>query len=100
MIFDGEKTPRSLDESFDYVIVGSGAAGATAARVLADQGASLAIVEEGPAGAPPGVCGRAFPAPGPMFSGMGREVAPGRAFFPAIPGTCLGGSTVANSPIC
>jgi flavin-dependent dehydrogenase len=35
--------------SFDYVIVGSGAAGSAAARILVDTGASVAIVEEGPA---------------------------------------------------
>jgi len=41
MIYDGEKERRGVDETFDYVIVGSGAAGATAARVLADSGISL-----------------------------------------------------------
>jgi choline dehydrogenase-like flavoprotein len=84
MIFDGEKTPRSLDESFDYVIVGSGAAGATAARVLADHGARLAIVEEGPAVTTAEFGDRAFPALRRMFRDMGLQVARGRAFIPVI----------------
>ena len=45
-------TARSLgadvDEAFDFVVVGSGAAGAVAAHTLAELGFSVAIVEEGP----------------------------------------------------
>ena len=46
MIFDGEKEARAVEEAYDYVIVGSGAAGATVARVLAEAGTSLAVVED------------------------------------------------------
>jgi choline dehydrogenase-like flavoprotein len=99
MIFDGEKERRALDETFDYVIVGSGAAGATAARVLADTGASIAVVEEGPAVTTAEFSDRVFPAFRRMFRGMGTQVARGRAFIPVIQGSCLGGSTVVNSAI-
>jgi len=50
VIVDGaEQRDRPLVEAFDHVVVGSGAAGATAAMVLAESGASVAVVEEGPA---------------------------------------------------
>ena len=48
MTFDGERERQKLDAAFDYVIIGSGAAGATAARVLSDTDATIAVVEEGP----------------------------------------------------
>jgi len=99
MIFDGEKERRAFDETFDYVIVGSGAAGATAARVLADTGARIAIVEEGPAVATAEFDDRVFPAFRRMFRGMGAQVARGRAFIPVLQGSCLGGTTVVNSGI-
>jgi len=100
MIFDGEKERRALDETFDYVIAGSGAAGATAARVLADTGAHLAIVEEGPAVATAEFRDRFFPAIKRMYRGMfSGQVARGRALIPIVQGSCLGGSTVINSAI-
>ncbi len=99
MIFDGEKERRALDETFDYVVVGSGAAGATAARVLADTGASIAVVEEGPALAPAEFGDRVFPAFRRMFRDMGFQIARGRATIPVIQGSCLGGTTVVNSAI-
>jgi len=99
MIFNGETETRSVDEQFDYVIVGSGAAGATAARVLVDTGASVAVLEEGPAVSTPEFGDKLFPALRRMFRGMGSLVARGRAFIPIIQGSCLGGSTVVNSAI-
>lgn len=99
MIFDGEKERRALDETFDYVIVGSGAAGATAARVLADTGAQIAVVEEGPAVTTAEFGDRVFPTFRRMIRGMGAQVAQGRASIPVIQGSCLGGTTVVNSAI-
>ena len=99
MIFDGEKERRALDEAFDYVIVGSGAAGATAARVLADTGAHIAVVEEGPAVTTAEFGDRLFPVFRRMYRGMGFQVAHGRAIIPVFQGNCLGGSTVVNAAI-
>ena len=99
MLYDGEKERRALDETFDYVVVGSGAAGATAARILVDTGARVAVVEEGPAVETREFGDRLFPAFKKMFRGMGTQVARGRAFIPVIQGSCLGGSTVVNSAI-
>ncbi|UPT72825.1 MAG: FAD-dependent oxidoreductase [Elusimicrobiota bacterium] len=38
---------EAFEETFDYVVVGSGAAGATAARALAETGRSVCVLEEG-----------------------------------------------------
>lgn len=99
MILDGEARSRGFEESFDYVIVGSGAAGATAARVLVDTGASVAVVEEGPAVDTQEFGDKLFPALRRMFRDMGAQVARGRAYMPILQGSCLGGSTVVNSAI-
>ena len=99
MIFDGQVERRALTESFDYVIVGSGAAGAAAARVLADTGASLAIVEEGPAVTTAEFGDRAYPALRRLYRDMGFQLARGRASIPVMQGRCLGGTTVVNSGI-
>ena len=99
MIFDGEKEARAVEAAFDYVIVGSGAAGATVARVLAEAGASIAIVEEGPAVSTGEFVDALFPSVRRMFREMSMLSARGRAMIPIIQGTCLGGSTVINSGI-
>ena len=101
MILDGEKQLRAVDEEFDYVIVGSGAAGATAARVLADTGASIAVVEEGPLVQTAAFSDRLFPESRRLFrgGGLGGLIARGRGLMSIIQGSCLGGSTVVNSAI-
>lgn len=101
MIWDGEKERRAANEIFDYVIVGSGAAGATAARVLADTGASIAVVEEGPLVRTAEFSDRLFAESRRIFrgGGLGGLVARGRSFMSIIQGSCLGGSTVVNSAI-
>jgi choline dehydrogenase-like flavoprotein len=99
MIFDGEKEHRAVEEMFDYVIVGSGAAGATAARVLADTGASIAVVEEGPTVTTAEFGDKAFPAFRRIYRDMGLQTARGRAPIPVLQGSCLGGTTVVNSAI-
>jgi len=99
MIFDGEKERRAVEESFDYVIVGSGAAGATAARVLADTGARIAVVEEGPAVASADFDDRIWPTFRRLYRQMGAQVTRGRSPIPVLQGSCLGGSTVINSAI-
>ena len=86
-----------MDEVFDYVIVGSGAAGASAARVLADTGRSVAVVEEGP----PAVefVDEALPTFASLYRERGAQVTTGLAPTLVIQGRCFGGSTVVNSGI-
>lgn len=87
------------DDAFDYVIAGSGAAGASAARILADSGASLAVVEEGPAVSTPDFKDNALQTFHTLYRGRGAQVTSGRAPMLVIQGRCLGGSTVVNSAI-
>lgn len=83
----------------DFVVVGSGAAGAVAAHRLTELGYSVLIVEEGP-----WVRTREFSKDiGGTFERLmrdnGMQVLSGRAFMPMLQGRCVGGSTVINSAI-
>lgn len=89
----------TFDEVFDYVVVGSGAAGATAARALASTGRSVCVLEEGPAVDPKAFGDTAWDAFKTMFRDANGQIARGRAFIPVIQGRVLGGSTVINSAI-
>ncbi|MBI4424789.1 MAG: GMC family oxidoreductase [Elusimicrobia bacterium] len=99
MSLDGETAEAPFEEAFDYVVVGSGAAGASAARVLADAGASLAVLEEGPRVETSEFGDRLWPALSRLFRDQGGQAARGRAMIPVLQGSCLGGSTVVNSAI-
>jgi choline dehydrogenase-like flavoprotein len=98
LIFNGETEARVLEETFDYVIVGSGAAGAAAARVLADTGASIAVVEEGPAVTAADFSDLAYPGM-QIYREHGFQATSGRSPIPVLQGRCLGGTTVVNSAI-
>jgi len=87
------------EDEFDYVIAGSGAAGASVARILADTGASLAVVEEGPVVSTADFKDTALQTFHRLYRGMGAQVTRGRAPMLVIQGRCLGGSTVVNSAI-
>jgi choline dehydrogenase-like flavoprotein len=83
----------------DYVVIGSGAGGATAAVTLARTGARVAIVESGawrdPADYPVSVYG----AMRDMLDAWGSNFTRGRAYWPIVQGNLVGGSTVINSAI-
>ncbi len=88
-----------MSDRFDYVIVGSGAAGASAARVLAGDGSRIAVVEEGPAVSTDEFEDRALLTFARLYRGMGAQMTAGRAPMLVIQGRCVGGSTVVNSAI-
>jgi choline dehydrogenase-like flavoprotein len=88
-----------MNEVFDYVIVGSGAAGASAARVLADGGGTIAVLEEGPAVSTEEFEDLALRTYRRLYRGMGAQTTRGRAPVLVVQGRCLGGSTVVNSAI-
>jgi choline dehydrogenase-like flavoprotein len=84
----------------DYVVVGSGAGGASAAVTLARSGASVAIVEAGPWRDPPDYPSSVYGTMRDMFEEWGSTFTQGRAFWPIVQGAVVGGSTVINSAIC
>jgi HSP90 family molecular chaperone len=96
---DGGALTRDVDEGFDYVVVGSGAAGAVAAHTLAKAGFSVAIVEEGPWVKTREFGERVYEAFRRMYRDSGTQVLEGRSYIPLIQGRCVGGSTVMNSAI-
>jgi choline dehydrogenase-like flavoprotein len=98
-VVDGARTVTSIEGAYDYVVIGSGAAGAVAAHVLAQSGATVAIVEEGPWIRTRDFGESVSEAFARMFRDAGTQVMQGRAYIPLIQGRCVGGSTVVNSAI-
>lgn len=98
-VVDGACVARDLTDVADYVVIGSGAAGATAALALARGGRSVVILEEGPWVRTRDFGIDVFLAMKQMFRDMGANMATGRALFPLIQGRCVGGSTTINSAI-
>lgn len=83
----------------DYVVVGSGAGGATAAVTLARAGAKVAIVEAGAWRDPQDYPASVYGAMRDMLDAWGSNFTRGRAYWPIVQGTLVGGSTVINSAI-
>ncbi|HET6334295.1 MAG TPA: GMC family oxidoreductase [Polyangiales bacterium] len=90
---------RTVEDSADIVIVGTGAGGATAARVLSEAGLSVILVEEGPALAPqersPGLLDAMLESMRDLATVSTRSASP----MPLLLGRCVGGSTAVNSGI-
>lgn len=84
-------------EEADFVIVGSGAAGATCARILAAAGHEVVIVEEGPLARP--ARGDALQALEGLYRDGGAIAAIGPDPLPILQGRCVGGTTVVNGAI-
>jgi choline dehydrogenase-like flavoprotein len=98
-VIDGDKLTDDVEECFDYVVIGSGAAGAVAAHVLAGTGRSVGIVEEGPWVRTREFGEGVYGAFKRMFRDAGTQVIEGRSYIPVLQGRCVGGSTVMNSAI-
>ncbi len=98
-VVDGEQATRDVEESFDYVVIGSGASGAVAAHTLTEAGFRVAIVEEGPWVKTREFGTSVYGAFTRLFRDTGMQVLEGRAFLPLLQGRCVGGSTVVNSAI-
>jgi choline dehydrogenase-like flavoprotein len=84
----------------DYIVVGSGAGGATAALTLARGGAHVALVEAGPWRDPSDYPSSIYGAMRDMLDCWGSNYTRGRAYWPIVQGTLVGGTTVINSAIC
>jgi choline dehydrogenase-like flavoprotein len=89
-----------VDEEVDYVIVGSGAGGGAAARVLARSGARVLVLEEGPYVPASSLATPAMQSTAArLFRNQGKQLAFGRATTPILQGRCVGGTTFVNSAI-
>lgn len=89
--------PTSL--AADFVVVGSGAAGAAAAARLTELGADVLVLEEGPWVRTEDVKLDVASAFAEVARESGLQVLEGRAFLPMLQGVCVGGSTFINSAI-
>ncbi len=98
-VVDGAELARDIDEAFDFVVVGTGAAGAVAAHTLARAGFSVAMLEEGPWVKTREFGDRVYEAFRRMYRDVGTQVLEGHSYIPLIQGRCVGGSTVMNSAI-
>lgn len=98
-ITDGAELRSAHRDQFDVVVVGSGPAGASAARTLARAGAHVAVVEEGPlvesAHFPPD----GFSAMAQLYRGLGTTVTRGSPPMPYLQGRLVGGTSVINGAI-
>lgn len=83
----------------DVVVVGSGPAGAAAARHLARAGASVIVVEEGPAVDLAKVPQDAFGGMAATYRDAGASMMLGRAPAPYVQASALGGTSVVNGAI-
>jgi choline dehydrogenase-like flavoprotein len=86
-------------DSADFVVIGSGAAGATAALMLAEAGHDVAVLEEGPAVRDEDRGLGSSEAFLRLFRDGATQVAMGRSVIPILQGRCLGGTTVVNGAI-
>jgi choline dehydrogenase-like flavoprotein len=83
----------------DYVVVGSGAGGATSAVTLARGGARVALVEAGAWRDPEDYPSSVYGAMRDMFDAWGSTFTRGRAYWPVVQARLVGGTTVINSAI-
>jgi choline dehydrogenase-like flavoprotein len=87
------------EDGADFVIVGSGAAGAVAASWLAERGHGVLVLEEGPWRSRADFGLPVYGAMARLFREFGAQAARGRSVFPVMEGCCAGGSTVMNGAI-
>jgi choline dehydrogenase-like flavoprotein len=95
---DASVSGLPVDEA-DFVVVGSGAGGGAAARVLAASGARVVVLEEGPHVDAAHVGTNAGASMARLFRAGGKQAAFGRATTPILQGACVGGTTFVNSAI-
>lgn len=92
--------PPEDDERCDVVVVGSGAGGASVARVLAERGLDVIVLEEGHLHDASSYTTDPLDALRRMYRDGGLTVLEGRPAIPLPLGRCVGGTTVINSGTC
>lgn len=91
--------PKEVELEVDFVVVGSGAGGSAAAVALARGGAEVALVEAGPWRNPEDYPHSAYGGMRDMMDDWGALVTMGRAMWPVVQASLVGGTTVVNSAI-
>ena len=89
----------SVELDVDWVVVGSGAGGSTAALELARAGLSVALVESGPWRDPEHYPASVYGAMRDMWSDWGMGYARGDSMIPIVQAAAVGGTTTINSAI-
>jgi choline dehydrogenase-like flavoprotein len=92
--------PAGEVERCDVVVVGSGAGGATAARVLAERGLDVVVLEEGQLHDASTYSTDPLEAIPALYRDGGLTFCEGRPNIPIPVGRCVGGTTVINSGTC
>lgn len=92
-------TETRLTDEADFVVIGTGAGGATAARVLAGAGHEVVLLEEGPQLVFANRPRELVDTMREVFRDAGTTLANGKAPFPILQGRVVGGSTAINSGI-
>ena len=92
--------PPDGDERCDVVGVGAGAGGAAAARVLAEAGLSVIVLEEGAHHDSRSYDPDPLAALPMLYRDAGMTACEGRPVIPLPVGRCVGGTTVINSGTC
>jgi choline dehydrogenase-like flavoprotein len=90
---------RVVDGVADFVIVGTGAGGATAARVLAGAGRDVLMLEEGPLLRTADRPAEVLDAMALAFRDFATATTRGSYPMPMLQGRCVGGATAINSGI-
>ncbi|MDO9017036.1 MAG: GMC family oxidoreductase [Deltaproteobacteria bacterium] len=90
---------RVVDDIADFVIVGTGAGGATAARVLAGAGRDVIMLEEGPLLRTSERPAEVLDAMALAFRDFATATTRGSYPMPMLQGRCVGGATAINSGI-
>ena len=98
-VLEGRTLKAEHRNQFDFVVVGSGPAGATVAHRLAHGGASVAVVEDGPRVLPHQFPADGFTAMAQLYRDMGSSVLTGNAPMPFVQGRVVGGTSVVNGAI-
>ncbi len=88
-----------IRDGADYVVIGTGPSGATAARVLSGAGHDVVMIEEGRWIDSEEFDGRAYNAQKTAYREMGTIAAMGKSVIPLIQGRCVGGGSVINAAI-
>ena len=89
----------AFESDTDYVVVGTGAGGASIGVSLARGGEKVTLVEAGPWRDPQDYPTSGYGFMRDMLDDWGSTITRGRAFWPVVQGRVVGGTTVINSAI-